>query len=460
MPKTPAPELPDEKNIIARISELKPPAAQPAEKALYLFASFDLVNSTKFKSEDNKWPVVISQFYTMAVREVQKDQSGFKVWKFVGDEVLFFKIVRSIEALAADIQRLYAANWSINDALVGAFPHTRYNLSVKSTVWCALCTQLQSGELEAALNDPPSNVLITDIVSEVTQRDFIGPDVDVGFRIAKYAHRNVLTVSAELTGLVLGHATGATINFENFRVISLQRLKGIWNERHYPIIWYSEKWSEIKNTFYYDQIFEDGFRDASAASDGKRDFTPVRDILEQTGHLPSVAAMFDAMASAPSSDELPPSYQIEAAKVAEVHCVAVCISDSGKALIAKRPASKRTLPGAWEFGCAQLRMGLGFEDAIREAYKEDFSITLGGISNLPVASYEIQGKGKKVPGIIFAASVTNAQTSKRKFSESKHSEVRWITEAEIADYPAGECVPDFSSSLRAAFEYWRANFKK
>lgn len=445
--------------VRARIEELRLPSSKPAGSALYLFVSFDLVNSTKFKSEDTSWPVVISQFYTIAVREVQKEQSGFKVWKFVGDEVLFFKTVRSIEKTADDIRNLYSALWAMNNAIAGAFPQTRFNLSVKGTAWCALCTKIESGDLEAALEEPPANVLITDIVSEVAQRDFIGPDVDVGFRITRFAHRNVLTVSAELTGLMLGHAKGEWIDFNNFRIVALKALKGIWKERLYPIVWYSEKWPEIKTTFYYDQVFDETFKEASAAADNAREFTPVREILEQVGHTTAVAEMHEAVGMA-SPDEDSPSYQIEAAKVAEVHCVAICISDDGHALIARRPKDKRTLPSKWEFGCAQLRMGRSFEDAMREAYKEDFSITIGKISDLPVAKYEVTGKGKKVPGLIFVATVPNTQKSKIVASPSKHSEARWISRAEAKTYKASECVSDFQTSLNAAFDFWNKHFKK
>jgi len=33
-------------------------------------------------------------------------------------------------------------------------------------------------------------------------------------------------------------------------------LKGVWNDRRYPIIWYEKDWDKVKDTFLYDERFE------------------------------------------------------------------------------------------------------------------------------------------------------------------------------------------------------------
>jgi hypothetical protein len=64
------------------------------EAGVYLFFSFDLVNSTQFKSAQPKiWPLAITRFYELIVSEMITRIAGATVWKFVGDEVLLMKRV-------------------------------------------------------------------------------------------------------------------------------------------------------------------------------------------------------------------------------------------------------------------------------------------------------------------------------------------------------------------------------
>ena len=61
------------------------------QSGVYLFFSFDLVNSTQFKaSHPDDWPVVVTRFYELITAELTTRLSSAIVWKFVGDEVLFF----------------------------------------------------------------------------------------------------------------------------------------------------------------------------------------------------------------------------------------------------------------------------------------------------------------------------------------------------------------------------------
>ena len=56
---------------------------------VYLFCSFDIVESTYLKSINPQWAKLFNQFYDSSVRDLEKQ--GFEFWKYVGDEVLFYK---------------------------------------------------------------------------------------------------------------------------------------------------------------------------------------------------------------------------------------------------------------------------------------------------------------------------------------------------------------------------------
>src|ERR1700677_4339458 len=71
------------------------------QPGVYLFFSFDLVNSTQFKaSQPKEWPVVVTRFYELITAELITRLSSAIIWKFVGDEVLFFKQIISRQDLS------------------------------------------------------------------------------------------------------------------------------------------------------------------------------------------------------------------------------------------------------------------------------------------------------------------------------------------------------------------------
>ena len=59
------------------------------ESFVYLFCSFDIVESTYLKSINPQWAKLFNQFYDSSLRDLEKQ--GFEFWKYVGDEVLFYK---------------------------------------------------------------------------------------------------------------------------------------------------------------------------------------------------------------------------------------------------------------------------------------------------------------------------------------------------------------------------------
>jgi hypothetical protein len=100
------------------------------------------------------------------------------------------------------------------------------------------------------------NFLVSRIINTGLLFDFLGPDIDIGFRITKYAHSKTVTLSAELAYILSLIPTD--LKFENsvekyLKIVGFKKLKGVWSNRVYPIIWYHHDWIEPEDIFDYDE---------------------------------------------------------------------------------------------------------------------------------------------------------------------------------------------------------------
>src|SRR4051812_33058781 len=74
----------------------------PPLDGAYLFFSFDLVNSTRYKALfPGHWPIVATHFYDMVANEMATRFTSARLWKHIGDEILFYKLVTR----TADVHR-------------------------------------------------------------------------------------------------------------------------------------------------------------------------------------------------------------------------------------------------------------------------------------------------------------------------------------------------------------------
>jgi hypothetical protein len=67
--------------------------------------------------------------------------------------------------------------------------------------------------------------------------DFIGPDLDLGFRVTKFARPACLTLSLDVADLVL---TAGNADQVALHLIGAEELKGVMFGRPYPILWMLE----------------------------------------------------------------------------------------------------------------------------------------------------------------------------------------------------------------------------
>ena len=78
------------------------------EKFVILFFSFDITNSSKYKTIDYLyWPVIIHHILKRIEEEVVIKFSGeAQLWRILGDEIIFVKKVASVEEMAKIVEKI------------------------------------------------------------------------------------------------------------------------------------------------------------------------------------------------------------------------------------------------------------------------------------------------------------------------------------------------------------------
>jgi isopentenyldiphosphate isomerase len=438
---------------------------------IYLFYSFDLVNSTAFKNKyKESWTNVFKRFYDYIVKEVQTNHKNTRVWKYIGDEILLYKKINNQAELITAPSKTSKVIQTVTNNLHKMHPETKGILFVKSTLWIAKVKW--QGNLEKKSSEENGSFNSDNIVFPVNPEyplaesteviDFLGPDIDLGFRITKHTEKSKLLISAELAYLLYllrGEVERKSVpNYrveDNLKIISFEHLKGIWNGRRYPIIWYSENWD--KATYDYEEQY-----DSEKVN---------RLIKGETLHIDFVSKVFDDVNLSKEISEyldIITATKVETnitgqafdyiprEKLSEVHCAAICFDLDGRLLIARRPEHKDKLKGKWEFGCGQLKMDQSFKECIEENYKSDFGANIV-IEDEPifVTTYIVYGKDRKIPGILFLGLILNPDEVELNFDRTKHDEVKWIEMDYLETINATECVPDFRKSARMAYENYK-----
>lgn len=254
-----------------------------------LFLSLDIVGSTEFKhprgakapSDDDSWVDPFLTFYRLSVGqmavqwkyvigEMKASPHSSKhfqfgddpeFWKGAGDEVLFTKIVVSpLDAVAA-VRSLILVMDDIRNQFVKSKQTEK--LDVKGTAWLAgfplnnteIVLRMQNhqdrpdGEIDDRLAE---NYRLLDWLDKNRDKkgdfktDYIGPSIDLGFRLCQYAKPRQMIVSADLAWLIchiyghIGEAAGSKCPFLERPKIGFAgrvSLRGLLGGEMYPLFW-------------------------------------------------------------------------------------------------------------------------------------------------------------------------------------------------------------------------------
>jgi hypothetical protein len=205
---------------------------------LRLFVSADLVGSTAYKSNTTadkpEWAATFKEFFRdfpVAVERAysKEPQSSWNClehlapWKFSGDEILFWVELHDYRESISHLLAFKHAVLSFPEL----WAEKKVPLRLKATAWLA--------------GFPVTNTEI-EISTDADRRtalDFIGPSIDMGFRIAKYADARRMVVSADLALMILDAVETLEVERGHFHIHlqSKEVLKGVIGNMPYPILW-------------------------------------------------------------------------------------------------------------------------------------------------------------------------------------------------------------------------------
>lgn len=225
----------------------------------------DLVGSTAYKASFlnshgqgkdplPEWVIRFRQFYQRFPEALtaayQKTDSGDhvdstqrdpppKVWKTIGDEIIFCCRVRSIKHLACCVTAFLRALESYGQSLdTDGVP-----LDVKGAGWLAafpaenISIEVVNGNVAATKRN--QEYLTEDFELEADQLphkfDFLGTGIDAGFRVAKTASADRFTASVGLSYL-LASAAQNNMFMGQFSYHGRQPFKGVNKDHPYPVV--------------------------------------------------------------------------------------------------------------------------------------------------------------------------------------------------------------------------------
>lgn len=233
----------------------------PPEYRLRLFLSVDLVGSTAFKSQEGntniKWIKAFQKFYGEFPKLYFRNFAEFcnkipeitpeelantpKIWKTIGDEILFVVRVNSVTHLGACVSAFVESLKEFGREVQNAF-----SLNTKGNAWlAAFPTPNRSILLSSNGDDPligPNDVLTEEFEAAVDSNpgkyDFLGKGIDGGFRISRNSTVDTLTISPALAYLLCRAKRNIdTTSFDcRFVFHEPQEFKGMVKGEKYPVI--------------------------------------------------------------------------------------------------------------------------------------------------------------------------------------------------------------------------------
>jgi len=188
-------------------------------KELYCLFSVDIQNSTKNKYENLFWDNIVYNFYEkiplhfQALLKEKGSSNILSIWKYVGDEILFYSKIDNISQIPITIQAFKET--------LEFFSKNSKEFTIKGTAWTAQLNLIDKSFYMNKTNDNDNNTL-----------DFIGPSVDCGFRLSKFSSNDYMAVSIEIVDL----CKEDSLLQDALYFLSSESLKGVNNnERKYPI---------------------------------------------------------------------------------------------------------------------------------------------------------------------------------------------------------------------------------
>lgn len=239
---------------------------------LRLFLSADIVGSTALKQspfstkkveQSKAWFNKIHGFYFEADQAFRREFNATRdrlkeplltgpppvLWKTIGDEVVFVKELTDHRQLVETLRSWMAAVPAVRDFLKKG----NQQLDVKCTAWLA-GFPLRNSEVAvqkgAALGDYGSGDAFVES-GKILERlyggdktvdavvDYIGPSIDVGFRLTGFCTSRKFIISVDVAHLLARASAGSSVKDPVFSIYfdGSEIMKGVIGGLRYPIFW-------------------------------------------------------------------------------------------------------------------------------------------------------------------------------------------------------------------------------
>lgn len=471
---------------------------------VHLFFSFDIVNSTMYKALTANWPLVIRSLLEDIRTRVHRIDTliASYLWRVIGDEMIFVLPIQSETVLEDAVDAIFEVTQRISISLrSGRFFDLLEGQSIQASEISLLKSQntlsIKAAAWIAVINDknesPFDNIAFDYSASSQNRsiREFLGKDIDAGFRLKEYTQDRRLCISVELAYLLPQKK-----QIKNLEIMDYVRLKGVWNDNLYPIIWYYN--SEVVHTCMREMTGQtDEISFAKSFRYDETDKNPMirkyfsRSNKEKQNNVESneyklARSMYTAQKALPKivldrnlqpkidyfkqhlTDELFVIQSEPYAHPLELHCAVVCCDVyNRKVLITHRGSEHTTNPGKWEFGCAKV----GSKDVLVESvvahYKRAFGLNIELVMDqsrkdqqpIPIAIYELKKNANNVvKGVILVAKVHHPISPDEFRPEGEHDKIRWIGKDELDHYSENDTINDFHNTLNKVFAKFDSYF--
>lgn len=470
------------------------------DATLHLFFSFDIVNSTRYKTMTGNWTIVLKELLDLIRKKVsQMSEIGDSIlWRVIGDEIVFVTSIQNKEGLKTAVTEIFEVMCSVCSLLkYGKFFDLLLDkgidkrevsilklhniLSIKSVAWIASVSNDVNSVFDNIVFDYKASTRNQDI------REYLGKDIDTGFRLKSYTQDRRLLVSFEIAYFLKDN------NKNELHIIDYVKLKGVWNECMYPIIWYYNQKTYSDTNIVFDdntkQIpFDESFRyDESENNDIVKRYLNRKNIIIDNNCI-DVALSEDMYKINTALDKIILDRCLEQkmnyldslfdkksisrvtvpeSKSLEMTCSVVCYDiTNNKILIAKRNPNRSTNPNKWEFGTVKIQKDEKLISTVEEYYKSAFGVKISlvlddtrcDVQPVPVSIYEVQKPDNIIKkGVILVARLEEQLQNNSKLNQ--HTDVKWVTREDAYNYEEDDVVPDFHNTLDKVFGKLEEYFK-
>lgn len=428
---------------------------------VYVFVSFDLVNSTKFKYRNSHWVDMIKEL----IKTANNHWFGLDFWKFNGDELLYYAEIVSVSQLVLIIHKLAKAANDLEYELIQKLHDDNTEvgfesdlIGIKTAIWLAVVSD-DTSSLNSKLFDFDSV-------------DFAGINMDEGFRMSKCAIQNKIIVDPKIALIITSIADEVISNrvqnltkndifkieelekptlfndvfskfwlsqenkeydyeikdmfkvvANNFRIVGYENCKGVWDDRPYPIIWYSDDWDTSIANIKYDESYNGkkvnydfiNYYYGNEKDSYKITFETLKKIYKNI----SAYSLAIRQILLNSNLKLLTITQLDKHIVSKTYLYhsIVCVNEKTKGiLIFLRSKDRGHLPCVWDFDQqknAQDTHGESMIKQITQRFKNNFNLDVEILydekrkSIIPIAIQPIYRKGKMHHGVVCVAKICN-----------------------------------------------------